>query len=514
MPNMFDYAVSRYADRVLVKDGISSLTYQDANHFTHRFTNAMSSVGARRGDRAAILSINHNYAFLVPLGCARAGIVSLGINSLSSAEEVRSLLENNAINWLFFHSNFLEIVTECRKKIPAIKGAFCLDDCYDGLPMISDWVYGFPSASTVSANDPDDIVIMYTSGGTTGTPKGVLTSSRGLSTMVASFLTVMPCEAPPVHLAAVPISHGAGGLARSFLCQGITNILLPSADPEEIMRTIEAERVTMLFLPPTVIYRMLSHPNVRKYDYSSLKYFLYAAAPMSPHKLKEAVDIFGPVMCQSYGQAEAPIICTYLSPEEHMRAIQGNREQRLQSCGRPTPYTQVEVMSDDGELLRAGETGEIVIKGDIVMQGYYNNPDANKLAGEFGWHHTGDVGYKDEEGYVYIIDRKKDMIISGGLNIYPAEIEKTLLSHAAIQDCAVVGVPDDHWGEAVKAVIELQDNAEFKEEEMIAFVKQKIGSVKTPKSIEVWPELPRNRLGKVLRREVRDSFWQGKERQV
>jgi acyl-CoA synthetase (AMP-forming)/AMP-acid ligase II len=260
---------------------------------------------------------------------------------------------------------------------------------------------------------------------------------------------------------------------------------------------------------------MLAHPDVRKYDYSSLDYFVYAAAPMSVDKLREAVEIFGPVMAQTYGQAEVPMICTYLSPEAHVEAIAGNQAHRLASCGQPALLTPVEIMDDDGAMVPVGERGEIVVRGALVMQGYYRNPEATAEATTAdGWHRTGDIGLKDADGFVYIVDRKKDMIISGGFNIYPSEIEQVIWGHAAVQDCAVIGVPDEKWGEAVKAIVELKPGASADAADIIALCKSELGSVKAPKSVEFWDELPRSAVGKVRKKDMRDRFWQGRGRAI
>ncbi|MEO8558658.1 MAG: AMP-binding protein, partial [Rhodospirillales bacterium] len=272
--------------------------------------------------------------------------------------------------------------------------------------------------------------------------------------------------------------------------------------------------VTHIYMPPTLIYMMLAHPQVRNFDYSSLKNLVYASAPMSADKLVEALDVFGPVLTQTYGQAEACMICTFFSPAEHAEALKTNQRQRLTSCGRTTPFMRLEVMDDDGELLPRGERGEVVVRGGLVMKGYYNNPEATAEASKFGWHHTGDVGVIDEDGFVYIVDRKKDMIISGGFNIYPSEIEQVLWSHPAVQDCAVIGVPDEKWGEAVKAVIELKLGQQVAAEELLVLCRQKLGGMKTPKTVEFIDALPRSPVGKVLKKDLRARYWQGQARKI
>jgi acyl-CoA synthetase (AMP-forming)/AMP-acid ligase II len=291
-------------------------------------------------------------------------------------------------------------------------------------------------------------------------------------------------------------------------------MILEKVEPDLILRTFQEQKITHIFLPPTLLYMLLDSPNARAYDYSHLQYIIYAGAPMSVDRLKDAMDVFGPVMAQGFGQAEAPFFCTILSPEEHVEAIRSGDEKRLASCGRPTPFTRVAVMDNDGRLLPTGETGEIVVQGDLVMKGYYNNPEATAQVSQFGWHHTGDVGLRDENGFYYIVDRKRDLIISGGFNIAPSEIERVLWSHYAVGDCAVIGVPDEKWGEAVKAVVELRPGQDVSEDELRRFCRERLGGMKTPKTIEFWPQLPRSQIGKVLKRDVRAKFWEGQARKV
>jgi acyl-CoA synthetase (AMP-forming)/AMP-acid ligase II len=235
---------------------------------------------------------------------------------------------------------------------------------------------------------------------------------------------------------------------------------------------------------------------------------------MSVDKLKEAWGTFGPVLAQSFGQAEAPMVCTTFNADEHARYIVAGDDARLASCGRAGLLTQVAIMAPDGALLESGETGEIVVRGDLVMQGYYNNPAETAASSRNGWHRTGDVGRQDADGYVYITDRLRDMIISGGFNIFPGEIEQVIWSHAAVQDCAVIGVPDDYWGEAVTAVIEPKAGHEIVASEIIELCKHRLGSVKAPKAVHIVQALPRSAVGKVLKREIRAQFWAGRARQV
>jgi acyl-CoA synthetase (AMP-forming)/AMP-acid ligase II len=343
-----------------------------------------------------------------------------------------------------------------------------------------------------------------------------MTTHRSLQTMVANWLSVLvyPADKPPVNLAAAPLTHTAGVFSLMTTLRGGQVVILPRPDPALLVAAIEQHRVTELFLPPTVIYVLLDQPRIAERDFSSLRYLLYGAAPMSPEKLRRALNTFGPVMIQGFGQTEAAASISCLQPEEHFVRGEFAPQERLASCGRPFPFTRVTIRDDANSELPNGEVGEICVAGDNVMKGYYQAPDKTAEAIIGGWLHTGDVGYLDREGFLHITDRKKDMIISGGFNVYSAEVEGVINSHPAVQDCAVVGVPDEKWGEAVKAVIELNSGKRVSEEEIIALCKERLGSVKTPKSVDFIDRLPRSTVGKVQKREVREKYWQGKTRQV
>jgi acyl-CoA synthetase (AMP-forming)/AMP-acid ligase II len=311
------------------------------------------------------------------------------------------------------------------------------------------------------------------------------------------------------------MTHAAGILAFMLTPQAPTHVVVEKVDSLELMETIQRHRVTHVFLPPTALYAMLGHPQVREFDYSSLTHFLIAASPVSPDKLREAVEVFGPCMCQCYGQVEAPMLITYLPPEELTQAAQDPaRAHLLKSCGKPCSLTLMGVMDDDGALVARGERGEIVVRGELVAPCYYRNPEGTAEAHRFGWHHTGDVAYQDDEGYVYIIDRKKDMIITGGFNVFSAEVESAINAHPAVENCAVIGVPDEKWGEAVTAIVLLRPGRTLAPEEIIEFAKARLGSVKAPKNVEIWPDLPRSPVGKVLKTEIRKKFWGNAERAV
>jgi acyl-CoA synthetase (AMP-forming)/AMP-acid ligase II len=343
-------------------------------------------------------------------------------------------------------------------------------------------------------------------GGTTGRPKGVMLTGRNLETMSAITLMSYPFEPRPVYLALAPLTHAAGVLCFPILTLGGEIVIMPTPDLTEFLALVERHRVTHTFLPPTLIYMVLAHPALTATDLSSLQCFWYGAAPMSAARLEEALQRIGPVMAQLFGQSEAPMMISTMAPADHFHADGSPAVERFASAGRPSPLVQVAIMADDGALRPTGERGEIVVRGSLVMAGYYQNPEATAAAGKHGWHHTGDIGYLDDDNYLYIVDRAKDMIITGGFNVYSAEVEQALMSYPAIQDCAVVGLPDEKWGERVTAVLQLHPGLSVTESEVRNYVKGRLGSVKAPKQVEFWADLPRSKVGKVLKNEVKSRL--------
>jgi acyl-CoA synthetase (AMP-forming)/AMP-acid ligase II len=272
--------------------------------------------------------------------------------------------------------------------------------------------------------------------------------------------------------------------------------------------------VTHLFLPPTAFYALLDHPELEKFDHSSLRVLLLAASPVSPDRVKRGVEVFGPCICQCYGQTEAPMLMTWLDQKTVTAAARGEHPERLRSCGRATYGVRLGIMDDEGKLLGRNQTGEIVARGSLVTPGYHNLPEETAAIRKFDWHHTGDVGYQDDDGFFYIVDRKKDMIISGGFNVFSAEVESCIMGIPEVYECAVVGVPDEKWGEAVKAMVVLRDGKSLREEEIIAQCKAQIGGMKSPKTVEFRTEIPKTGAGKINRKLLREPYWAGRDRAV
>ena len=499
----------------LVTLGGDTLSFRDVRTLSFRIANTLHGHGLQPGDVGSVLSFNNAMAFACTFGLSRAGMIWLPSNPRNSDEDSHYLLEFMDCRALFFHSEFADLIARLRPRLPLIRQWVCLDKDLDGAPSLARWLDGAAETDPDVTRLPEDIAALFPTGGTTGRSKGVMMTNRVIHNLVAVYAAMFVYDQveKPVNMAAAPLTHTAGLISLSALSRGGKVIILPKPDVDMMLDTIERYRVNEFFLPPTVIYRMLDHPGVESRDFSSLRYFVYAAAPMSVSKLRRAIQVFGPVMTQTYGQAEAPMLITFFSPLQHVRNGQPESDERLATCGFPTPFIELRILDDANKQVPYGEKGEICVRGDLVMAGYYKQPDKTAETIIDGWLHTGDIGIQDEDGWVRIVDRKKDMIITGGFNVYPQEVEQVIWAHEAVQDCAVIGLPDAEWGEVVTAVVELVPGRAVDAEGLKQLCKQALGSVKTPKII-LFRELPRSPNGKVLKRNLRDEYWRDLGRSI
>ncbi len=507
----FDRGAQRWPDRAFLVDGQGELTYAAARASSHRIANALARAGLAPGAKAAVYSANAARSFECVMGLIRAGLVWVPINVRNSIEDSAFTLANCEVELLFYQQAFAGNVAALRELCPSVRAMVCIDGA--GAGSLDAFTAGCAEQSPDVAQSPDDVVTLFSSGGTTGAPKAVMMTNRCWETMTLGCQILLHAE-NPVHLVAAPMTHAAGGSALAYAAMGMSNVMLPGFDPVQVMEAIERHRVTHLFLPPTAIYRLLAHPDVRRHDYSSLRYFQCSSAPMATVKLREAVEIFGPVMINGFGQTETGLNGTVFPPAEIADAVARGDDRRLGSVGRAGPTFRVEIMDDDGNILPPDTPGEIVMQSYQLFAGYYRNEAETLASRAYGWHHTGDIGIKDADGYLYVVDRKKDMIISGGFNVYPAEVERVVANHPAVQDCAVIGAPHADWGEQVTAVIELKAGHSATADEIMAFCRERLSGVKTPKAVQFTSELPRSPVGKVLRRKVREPFWVGRERRI
>jgi acyl-CoA synthetase (AMP-forming)/AMP-acid ligase II len=366
----------------------------------------------------------------------------------------------------------------------------------------------------VSISEEDMISLRYTSG-TTGKPKGVIHDHRSnITALYNSLMDGLRIEEGDVIALMGPVTHASGAMILPHLLRGAKVIILSGFDAEGILKLIEREHVTTLYLVPTMIVMLLARPDLKSYDLSSLKTIRYGASPISPEVLKRGVEAFGNVFVQGYGLTEGSMPLTLLNKRDHRMDGTMKQIQRLGSVGREVTVACVRIMDEAGEMLPPGEIGEIVIRSEQNMKGYWNNPQATAEALRGGWLHTRDMGYMDEDGYVFLVDRKDDMIISGGFNVYPREVEDVLYMHPSVLEAAVFGVPDEKWGETVKAAVSLKKGAVLTEEEIIEHCRKHLAGYKKPKSVDFVTDLPKNANGKILRRELKEPYWRERSRRV
>ncbi|MBM2622951.1 long-chain fatty acid--CoA ligase [Actinoplanes sp. LDG1-06] len=482
----------------LTTDG-ETRTYGEVQRLSVRVAAALAAHGVVPGDRVAVLSGNDPTAFTCVFGISRAGAVWCPINPRNEASENRELLDLFGCVALIYQASFEPLVAKIRSELPALRVAVCLESDFSD----------FLAQGDVDLPAADDLAMIVGTGGTTGRPKGVELTGANLEAMTAITLMSYPWPDRPVYLALAPLTHAAGVLCFPVLARGGEIVIMRKPDVAAFIALIEQHGVTHTFLPPTLIYMVLAHPTLDAADLSSLQCFWYGAAPMSAARLQEALRRIGP-MAQLFGQTEAPMMISTMAPADHYLLDGSVAVTRLSSAGRPSPLVTVAIMGPEGDLLPRGATGEIVCRGSLVMRGYHRDPAATAAASAHGWHHTGDIGYLDDDNYLFIVDRAKDMVITGGFNVYSTEVEQTLMQHPAVQDCAVIGLPDDKWGERVTAVLQLRAGATADKAEIAAFVKERLGSVKTPKQIEIWDDLPRSKVGKILKVDLRTRLSPGR----
>lgn len=504
--DFLDKGVTLGPDRPCLTTDGESRSYGEVQALAGRIASALVGSGVEPGDKVAVISGNDPTAFTCLFGISRAGAVWCPINPRNEAGENRELLALFDCSVVVFKAAYAELVGKIRADLPLVTTWVCLDSVVEGALTWEEFLARGEAVGAVDRPAVDDVAAIVGTGGTTGRPKGVVLTGTNLETMTAITLMAYPFTGTPVYLALAPLTHAAGVLCFPILCLGGEVVIMRAPDVGGFLEHVERHRVTHAFLPPTIIYMLLAHEALDSTDLSSFQCLWYGAAPMSPTRLEEALARIGPVLGQLFGQSEAPMMISTLPPAEHFLPDGSVAHGRLASAGRAAPLVTLAIMGEEGALLPTGERGEIVVRSSLVMPGYYNNPEATAEASAHGWHHTGDIGFLDEDGYLFIVDRAKDMIISGGFNVYSTEVEQAVMSHPDVQDCAVIGLPDEKWGERVVAVVQPHAGADVDGAALTAYVKERIGSVKAPKQVEVWPDLPRSKVGKVLKTEIKDRL--------
>jgi len=474
--------------------------------------NGLVAAGAQHQDRIGWLGKNMDVYYEIAFGCMKAGMAMCGVNNRLAPPEIEFILRDSRTSVLFVMADHYEVVAQVAGNCPDLRLIVAVDGDHPEWPSYESWRGSQSAVDPMRKVDPDeDIIQLYTSG-TTGLPKGVqLTDANYMGFFSqAAELEWSSYGVGDAVMNAMPLFHVAGvNVGLLAAAQGAKTIVLREIDPATILRLIPEHKIAHAFWVPAVILMLTQQPNVREVDFSSLKQVFYGASPIAEDLLREAVEIMGARFTQLYGLTETVGAGTFLPPEAH-----DPRWGKLRSCGVPWPGAIVKCVDEEDNEVATGEVGEIVIQSDFVMKGYWNRPDATAEALRGGFFHTGDAGYFDKDGFLFIYDRVKDMIVSGGENVYPAEVENALFGHPDVADVAVIGIPSEKWGEEVKAIVVRKPGTDPAAEDIIAFARERIAAYKAPKTVDFADALPRNPSGKILRKDLRAPYWEGRERHV
>lgn len=502
-------AFRRHPDRTAFSWDGGSMSYGTANRMIGGMQAVFAGLGFSPGSCVSLLSSNRADAWCAGTAALASRFMTTWLHPLGAlADQIHQIEDSGARVLIVDPEAFATRGEELMALASGLETIFTLGPASFGIDLLAE-VERVGAYSPRCLGEPEDVATLYYTGGTTGKPKGVFRRNRQMANMAAASLVNFELPAIPRYLAASPISHVASAKLLPTWIRGGSVHLLKSFDAGKVLAAIEKERINLALFVPTMVYALLEHPQLETTDTSSLELMLYGAAPMSPTRLEEALGRFGQIFSQLYGQSECYPI-TVLSRADHDLA----RPERLFSCGFPATGCDIRLIGDDGAEVAPGEAGEICVRSTQAMSGYWKQPEQTEAVIQDGWLHTGDVAKQDDEGFLYIVDRKKDMIVSGGFNIYPREVEDVLSSHPDVSSVAIIGVPDEKWGEAVLAVVVPREGRAVAPEALQDWVRQHKGSLMTPKSVEFVSELPMTPIGKIDKKAVRSRFWKGRERQV
>jgi len=505
-----------FPDREILVSPEKRLTARELLDRSFRISNALLDLGLKRGDKVGVLLTNSHQSVECFCGIDSAGMARVPLNMRNSAREHLFILDNSEAKAVMVGEEYTGIIGSILPEAKMVTHTICVTGTPPA-PMLSYEeliAKASPQEPDVEIRDEDVHRLSYTSG-TTGQPKGVIQDNRAaMMTLYNVLIDGLDIQPSDVVALTSPVTHASGSMILPHFIRGAKVVILPGFDPGQLLQTIEKERVTTLYLVPTTIVMLLNDPNLKKYDLSTIRTIRYGASPIAPEILKKAIAAFGNVFIQGYGLTEGSMPLTLLTKEDHILDGTEKKLKRLSSVGREVTVARVRIMGENGHFLPPGEIGEIVAQSDQIMREYWKNPKATAEAFRGEWLHTKDMGYMDEDGYVFLVDRKDDMIVSGGFNVYPKEVEDVLYMHPAVLEAAVFGVPHEIWGETVKATISLKKGMTVTTEEIIEFCKKHLAGYKKPTSVDFIEELPKNQNGKILRKDLKEPYWKAKGRKI
>jgi acyl-CoA synthetase (AMP-forming)/AMP-acid ligase II len=492
-------------------DGSQRITFARFNERVNSLVSSLASLGLKKGDVLGVLSWNRLEYPEVYGAAMKGGFIISPYNPRLQGEELDFLIHYSEAKTLFIGPELISVINRLKPRLSNIKHYIAFEGPVPGMLSYDDLLKSHSNAEPDSEVNRDDPFLIFYTSGTTGVPRGSLyTHIRKINN---TYIKALELGAKPEdrHLMILPFFHiGGDSHVWPFFLVGGCNIIMPqrSFDPASVLETIEEEKATDMQIVPTQLNYLLTCPNLDKYDLTCLKRIYYAASPMPLELLKKGLEVFGPIFSQGYGQTESGPQLSSLPRKAHQVLDRSEEEQKvLSSCGQPSLGVHMRVVDEKGIDLPPGQVGEIIAQSDSVMVGYWNEPEATEQAIIDGWLYTGDLGYYDERGFVYIVDRKKDMIVTGGENVYSREVEELLYTHPDVLEVAVIGIPDPLWVESVHAVIAPNKKDRTTEDDIIAFCKNHLASYKAPRSVEFVDSLPKNAQGKILKKEIRAKYW-------
>ncbi len=503
-------ALRRYPSRTAFIFENGELTYSQLETKLQTVVAIFKGLGLKRGDAIAQISLNRYEAVLIQFATHLLGLRLVPLHPYGSVEDHAFILEDSAAKAIVvdeknFHDHGKLLLN--RASLP--KTILTFGECDYGASL--EHLAKSAAVQPLTCESvPDDVISTLYTGGTTGRPKGIMLGNRSLVTNAWLMLSEWDLPVNPRFMCVTPITHASGVMITPLLMAGGCIILQESFEPEKFRDAILEYNANLTFLVPTMIYKLLQTPETEDHKLASLECILYGASPISPSRLRSAIERFGKLFTQIYAQAESPNMGVIMYRNEHDLDV----PDRLTACGRPLAGTTVCILNEDGTEVEPGEPGEVCFRGPVVMDGYWNRPEETEKAMPDGWLHTGDIARMDEQGFLHIVDRKKEMIVTGGLNVYPKEVEDAIMTHPAVSFVSVIGVPDEIWGETVKAVVVLRDEHKATEQEIISFTKSLKGSVSAPKLVDFVNEIPLTNLGKPDKKLIRSWYWTDKDRAV
>ncbi len=510
------WATKRYGPREAVVDGDRRLSFFDVYDRSKRAANALLALGLEPGDRVAKLMRNRAEIIEINFGVAMAGGASLNLHGRNVRKEHVHMLNDSESVFLILDEVHKEYAEGIRDECPGLRGIIAVGWESAGVIPYEKWLQKSSSAEPGVVLGPDSLFHLHYTSGTTGEPKAVVNTHRTHVAWLAKFFRNLDYRMGALDsmLHAGPMTHASFNFIEPTFLRGARSVIMPAFEPELFLEMAEKERTTTTYLVSTMVQRLIECGKLTNADLSSLHTITYGAAPISEENLRLAIEHVGPIFRQTYGLTEARQPIAILDPWDHVVDGTPGERKRLASCGRVAAGVELELLDDEDLPVATGEMGEICVRGDYAMASYWKNPEATAETMRNGWVHTGDLAVADEAGYLYIVDRKKEMIITGGFNVYPSEVERALCRHPAVLEALVIGVPDARWGEAVKAMVVLRPGESPEPSDIIAFTEKEIAGYKKPKQVEFLSEIPKNAQGKVLRREIREKHWAGRARRV